>query len=108
MKRIIIEYKNLILKVNISKEDTCILDSYKVRNIKDMSDIIYGIRSHATKDMAVFSRSISSMIAEWRVHNLLYELNIQRDRTKDVNLNSNQPWYIKAIYYIISPFYLHF
>lgn len=68
--------------------------------------IIYA--TQAGKPMAIHRRSISSMIKEWRVHNLLYSLNIQRDRTGSVDLNTGQSWYVRAVYSILSPFYLHF
>lgn len=60
------------------------------------------------KLLAINKRSNFSMINEWRVHNLLYSLNIQRDRTRSVDLNIGQPWYINMLYTIISPFYFHF
>ena len=68
--------------------------------------IIYA--AWAGKSMAIHRRSVSSMIKEWRVHNLLYSLNIQRDRTGSVDLNTGQPWYVRAAYSILSSFYLHF
>lgn len=108
MKRIIVTHKDFVLKVNISEDCTTILDSYKVKSPWDMESILYYIKAESSADMAVNKRSISSMIYEWRVHNLLYALGILRDRTCSVDLNLNQPWYIKALYAIISPFYLHF
>lgn len=111
MKRIIIRYKDRSFKVNISKDNTCILDSYTVYSIKDMIGILYEIQDKALEEaelMAVHKRTVLSMVNEWRVHNLLYSLNIQRHRTKNVDLDINQPWYMKIIYTILSPFYLHF
>lgn len=108
MKKVIIRYKDKSFKVSISKDNTSILDSYKVKNIRDMKGILNKIRSEADESMAVNNRSNFSMINEWRVHNLLYSFNIQRARTKSVDLNTGQSWYIKAMYTILSPFYLHF
>lgn len=48
------------------------------------------------------------MVNEWSVHNLLYSLGIQKDRTKDVDLNINQHWYIKVGYFLLSPIYFIF
>ena len=109
MERIIVRYKDNSLKVNVSKDNTCILDSYTVKGIEDMKGILTEIRHEVSEnDMAIHNRSIFSMINEWRVHNLLYSLNIQRNRTRSVNLNTGQPWYVVALYTILSPFYLHF
>ena len=108
MKKIIIRYKDIILKVHLSKDNTTILDSYKVSSPKDMKSIIYHIKEQVTDDIAINIRSVSSMIYEWRVHNLLYTLGIMRARTSSVDLNINQPWYIKVLYTILSPFYFRF
>lgn len=73
-----------------------------------MEEILSLIRDEVSSDMAVHKRNLFSMIYEWRTHNLLYALGIAKDRTGSVDLNTNQPWYIKVLYAIISPFYLHF
>lgn len=52
----------------------------------------------------IHRRTMFSLINEWRVHNLLYELNIERDRTESVDLDVDQPWYMKVLYTVISPF----
>lgn len=51
--------------------------------------------------------SIKTLIREWRSHNLLYELGLFKDRTKDVDLNEN-PLYLKIGYYILSLIYYLF
>lgn len=108
MKKIIIRYKDKSFKVSISEDNTSIIDSYKVKSIRDMKGILSEIRSEADSSMAVNNRSIFSMINEWRVHNLLYTFNIQRNRTKSVDLDTRQPWYMRITYTVLSPFYLHF
>lgn len=108
MKKVIIRYKDKNFKVSVSEDNTSILDSYKVKSIGDMKGILSEIRSKADSSMAVNNRSIFSMVNEWRVHNLLYTFNIQRDRTRSVDLDTNQPWYMKIAYTVLSPFYLHF
>ena len=49
-----------------------------------------------------------SLLNEWRTHNLLYSLGVQKERTASVDLESNQSWYMTVAYAILSPFYLHF
>lgn len=108
MKKIIVRHKDFTLKVHISEDCTTILDSYQVKSPWDMESIIYYIKAEASADMAINKRNISSMIYEWRTHNLLYALGIMSGRTGSVDLNTNQPWYIKIAYALISPFYFHF
>lgn len=108
MKKMIVRHKNFALKVHVSEDNTTILDSYQVKSPFDMESIIYYIKGKSSDDMAINNRGILGMIHEWRVHNLLYSLGVQKDRTRSVDLNISQPWYIKVIYTILSPFYLHF
>lgn len=108
MKKLIVSYKNFILKVHALKNNTTIFDSYQVKSLQDMKSIIRQIQSDVSGTYAINSRSVSSMVYEWRTHNLLYSLRIERNRTKDVDLNTGQPWYSKVLYFLLSPFYLHF
>lgn len=108
MKKLIIDCKNFILKVDASEDNTTIFDSYKVKKSFDMKSIIYYIRDNTPKEYAINVRSIPGMVREWRVHNLLYSLGLFKDRTRDVDLNTGQPRYAKVLYFILSPFYLHF
>ena len=109
MKRLIIKHKGTDLKIKSSRNNTCISDSYKIKNIESMQDLLYLIRGEIKdKKAAIHKRGIWSMTHEWRAHNLLYSLGIKRDRTKDVDLDINQPWYIKVAYSVLSIFYPHF
>ena len=108
MKGIIFTYKGLVMKVDTTSDNTCIYDSYRIKRVSDMRGVLLRTQGLVSEDMAIYKRSINSMIREWRVHNLLYSLGIQKDRTKDVDLNINQPWYVRLAYTIISPLYLHF
>ena len=46
-------------------------------------------------------RSEASLKYEWYTHNLLYRLGTARERTKDVDLNAGQPWYVRIAYGIL-------
>lgn len=56
---------------------------------------------------ALFNRTITGMIIEWRAHNLLYSLNIKPFSTVSVDLNIGEPWYRKIGYFILSLIYPH-
>lgn len=44
------------------------------------------------------TRSVRSMRCEWAAHNLLYNLGIKRDKTKDCDLNFTNEWYMRIAY----------
>lgn len=107
MEKIVIEHKGYILKVNISEANTCILNSYKVKRVLDMINILHKIQCVAKSTDAINKRKVSGMVCEWRTHNLLYSLSVERDRTRSVDLDIGQPWYMKVAYTILSLFYPH-
>lgn len=50
-------------------------------------------------EIGVFqNRSQFSLKCEWACHNFLYALNIARERTKDVDLDYPQKWYLRIAY----------
>lgn len=108
MKKLIIDYEDLIIKVNASEDNTTILDSYRISSPSDMKSILIRIIIRTPETYAIHKRGVRGMIREWRVHNMLYSLGILKNRVKDVDLNIGQPWYIKTMYFVLSPFYLHF
>ena len=109
MKQFILQYKGNILEVCDYEYNTHIKDSYRIRNISDMNNVLKLIRYEVAEDnYAINKRDIHSMINEWRVHNLLYSLGIMKDRTKAVDLNINQSWYVTLSYKVLSLFYFHF
>lgn len=108
MKKVIKEYTQLVLKVHLSEDNTSIIDSYRIKNYSDMKKFLVSLRNDVSDKYAINKRSLISMISEWRVHNLLYSFGIEKDRTRTVDLNMGQPWYIQFLYFILSPLYLHF
>ena len=74
-------------------------DSFEVS--KNGFDGILDMLTMQYPDCEVWNRSRRSLKAEWATHNALYALRIKRKRTKDVDLNANQPWYVSAAYYTL-------
>lgn len=72
-----------------------------------MKKILNAIRDKSLSRV-IYIRTNFSMINEWRVHNLLYDLYYKRERTKDIDLDYPQKWYLKLAYTLLSPLYLHF
>ena len=94
-------------EVIISKDNICIIDSYQIKSIKNMKYVINSIKQRCDNSYIIHKRSMYSLINEWRSYNLLYDLHIQRDRTKDVDLN-NETVIKRICYSILSVLYLHF
>ena len=107
MENFVIEYKGNVYRVWSTYSNINIQNSYRVKTIHDMKKVLYAIRDKNLSRI-VYIRSNFSMINEWRVHNLLYDLHYKRERTADVDLDYPQKWYIKLAYTLLSPLYLHF
>lgn len=109
MKRLLIRVKEYLLKVEVTKNNTTIFDSYQVKTPSDMKLVIKEIRNFVEdNDYTINSRSITSMLREWRSHNLLYSLGLFRSRVKDVDLNTVHQWWLKTLYFIVSLFYPYY
>lgn len=93
--------------ISVSENNTHIEDSYKITKNKVMYNILNQIRisNIHNRNLAIFNRSLKSMIIEWRAHNLLYKLHICRERTRNVDLNLNEPLYKRISYYIFHMLY---
>ena len=98
MKEIDIKYSKYIINVLLSTYNTSIIDSYRIRRINDMVNVLKKIRNTCDDSYAIHKRSIFGMVNEWRVHNLLYFLHIKRRRTGTVDLNINQSIWAKIAY----------
>ena len=80
-----------------------ITDSYKVSK-QYFCDTLDKRESNAeakgiTEELEVFrNRSRFSLETEWACHNFLYALGIAQERTKDVDLDYPQKWYLRIAY----------
>lgn len=91
------------INYKISTNNIHITDSFQYTT-KKMKEIIQYLKK-LYPDHIVFTRSINSLIREWRSHNLLYKLGIARKRTKDVDLDYPQKWYYTIAYFMGSIIY---
>ena len=83
------ETENAIL----TETSTRILDSFLVKTKAEMRSVLEDLRDKAPEQMAVNQRDMESQVREWRSHNLFYKFHVFRSRTKDVDLEQQQPWY---------------
>lgn len=92
------------LSITISTSNIHIEDSYTVTNPVDMKNVLnhtieFLNDNHIIMDTPFNHRSICSMLSEWKIHNNLYKLNYERDRTKSIDLNHPQSWYMSVLYF---------
>lgn len=76
-----------------------IVNSYQVTKRSRIKEILYVFKLEHSD--IKFDRDIDLLTKEWIVHNRLYKLGLFRSRTKDVDLEYQQKWYLKAIYWIL-------
>lgn len=90
----------------IEFSNTRIYNSYQIKKIKDMKNILLYIREkYPTQVLSHNQRSLFGMINEWRAHNLLYKLGIARERTKHVDLNLGDTIPRRVGYFFLSLLY---
>ena len=87
------------ISFHIYSDRVKVINSYQVTNRQRIKEILYSFKLEH-QDIK-FDRNISLLVKEWVVHNRLYKLNISRDRTKDVDLEYKQKWYLKVLYSIL-------
>ena len=88
-----------------SSENTRILDSCKMTSKVEMREYLEAVRRQSPAEMAVNRRDLESQVREWRSHNFFYKLHIFRSRTKDVDLELQQPWWRELFCRVVSFFY---
>lgn len=92
------------LSISVSPSNVHIENSFEVKSKTDMYYIIKHIKEkypeHNINKLSDFI-----LVQEWASHNLCYIFNIYRNRTKDVDLNYTNKWYLKIPYVCIGCFY---
>ncbi len=66
-----------------------IYSSYLIKDKDDRNAILNVLQVYNMKYPWEFNRSLDSMRVEWSVHNYLYEMGYERNRTQDVDLNND-------------------
>lgn len=95
------------LEITLSTNNIHIENSHDVELPIVMDEILTLLRKEVddtgiTTDTPLNHRSNKSMIREWIAHNNLYILGYEVERTKNVDLNYPQKWYVKVIYWLLS------
>lgn len=95
------------LEITLSTNNIHIENSHDVELPIIMDEILTLLRKEVddtgiTTDTPLNHRSNKSMIREWIAHNNLYILGYEVERTKNVDLNYPQKWYVKVAYWLLS------
>ena len=96
---------NTILTCAVNEGNIHIENSFYVTKRKDMKSILNQIRKDAEIVGITYKRSNREWIAEWRAHDLLYELDIEKDRTGSVDLDEGETPFRKTLYGVLSFLY---
>lgn len=89
------------IEYNINdKQDNCeIIDSFYIHDKETKIEFIKILIHNFDK----FSkRSVMSYYREWKAHNILYKLGVQKERTGIVDLNIDEHWLLRLGYFFIS------
>lgn len=79
-------------------------NSYKIKTRKEMIDELEKLRL-LNPSWPVWNRSMSSLVQEWCGHNLLYNLHLFRDHTRDSDFEYPQSKWVRVIWFILNLFY---
>ena len=72
-----------------SKPEYKIIDSYRVKTFYEKNQILRSIMKYdKAKRKTNWNRTFRSTFFEWIVHNFLYTIHYERDRTTDVDLDN--------------------
>ena len=91
------EYGIDAVVIDIYDDYVTIWNSYKITNLSHMKEVIETIRQYSR----IYNRTDFQLLSEWRGHNLLYDLNYETVKTKDVNFNPDILWHEDCIYKIM-------
>ena len=70
-----------------------IISSYKITDKDIRNEILEVLCKYEEKYPSKWNRTIESMRLEWFMHNISYKLNLEQDRTGDVDLDNNDEEY---------------
>ena len=79
--------------------------SWRVRSPKAIKAGLLLLRKRADDKSALRTRSVRSLAREWMAHNLLHGLHIQRERTADVDFETDTGKAKAAAYFALAAVY---
>ena len=89
------------IKYSVSADNVHIENSYRVKRVEDMRDILIRIRAST---MYQYKRTDDSWVNEWLAHNWLYSLEYEKERTGSVDLSEKESRWRRLAYNVIALF----
>lgn len=74
-----------------------ILDSYRIKTLKEQKEILKCLLEYEALYPTDWDRSLYSMELEWTIHNILYDLDYEKERTKSVDLNNDDEFVYRVL-----------
>ena len=65
-----------------------VINSYEIRKTKEMEKIIQVMLEYEELYPSKWNRTKNSMLIEWIMHNICYDINYKRERAEKVDLNN--------------------
>lgn len=88
--------KNDVLIILGTEEDengmdpnASILSSYRITDENDRNDILNVLKLYDDINNTEWDRTMESMRVEWNIHNFLYDMDYERERTMNVDLDNS-------------------
>ena len=94
------DYKGI--QFTLSDNNCHIINGYLTRS----RDMMVEFCKEVLPSRFIKTRPINSYVAEWRAHNLLYDLHLFRSHTRDTDLNLDENKFVRFLYRIVSLFYI--
>jgi hypothetical protein len=95
---------NESLSIYVAINYITIHNSYTVTSRKEIYKIINKFKTdYPNHNVSQISSYL--LMCEWASHNICYKLNILSENTKHVDLNCDNPWWLKLGYLIVGSFY---
>ena len=103
----LVRINDKLIEFSYNEKNLKIKNSYKITDREEMKKILEALRLKIKRESGIcYKRPVSEWIVEWEAHNLFYNLNMQRHRSQDVDLNEDEiEWKIKYGYPICAFLY---
>lgn len=93
------------IKVLFADSDTQVQGSWRVRSPRTIDRYLRRFRNKSPEGCTLRTRSLQSLRREWMAHNLLHGLHIQRERTADVDFETDTGKAKAAAYFALAAVY---
>ena len=103
MKQNSILWNGITVFYRYNDKNLQIVDSYRFKR-SDMLPILQIIRKEIAKEGITYKRTNESWQKEWCAHNSLYNIGIERERTKSVDLSESESGFRRACYSVLALF----